>query len=346
MKRQSLPAFLTLLVLSLMPIAAGAIVGVSNALAAPAAPDETDRPRALLQVAAEPPRVVFGDAKPSPAGTPEVGSYPRYLETQQVLIKSRGVLEAALRSGPRETALRQLAAIKNRKNPVGWLEQNLQVTNPKNTQLIQVELRAGSDASADDQAAIINAVVGSYVEKVVVDEQRKLEDRRGLLKRHGERCSEVLRQRRAELESIQLKLRSADGLLEPEKQALSRLLYDLLKQRVQLNLDRAEAETLLNRRQSASNAAIEPVRKEINAIEERIAVLTARGNALDKELEKLRERLRPQSHTLDLELAKQEIVELEQVSRAVNAEIERLNSESNAPPRIRVIEYASVPGKS
>jgi hypothetical protein len=325
--------------------AATAGAALSNVPAAGAAQESNDRPRALLYVAAEPPRIVFSDVKRSGAPAPEAGSYARYLETQRALIKSRVVLEAALRSGAREAAISQLASIKNRKNPIAWVEQNLEVTNLKDTQLLQVAIRLASDCRIEDQAPLINAVVESYVRAVVNEERDRRSERLQSLRKISEKYSDILHERRQVLRALRSNLGNDEAIIKPEKEALSRLMYDLLKQRVQLSLDRAEAETLLDRRKQAANPAAEPVRKEIDVLQERLAVVTARGKALDKELVKVREQLRSQPSSLDLETLKQEIVQLESASQKIFAEIESLNVELNSPARIRVIEYAALPKK-
>jgi len=321
----------------------GAIAGVVPA--ARAAQEGVDRPRALLHIAAEPPRIVLSDVKKGLAPVQEVGSYARYLETQRPLIKSRLVLEEALRSGARGTAISQLASIKNRPNPIAWLEQNLEVTNLKDTELLQVSLRPGLAGRTEAQVAIINATVKSYVVRVANEEHDQRSSRLQTLKKLSEHYRIQVDSRRQDLLSLLSQLGSNEALLKPEKQALSRLVFDLHKQRIQLSLDRAEAETLLNRRKQAANAGTEQARKEIDALQERLAVLTARGNALDKELEKVRTHLKPQPSELDLEIRKREIAEIEQASRKISTEIESLSVELEAPPRIGLIERAAMPAK-
>jgi hypothetical protein len=123
-------------------------------------------------------------------------------------------------------------------------------------------------------------------------------------------------------------------------------LYDLLKQRVQLGLDQAEAQTLLERRKQAANNATEQVRKEIDGIQERLAVLAARRKALDDELDGIRGELRRHTtNSLEAESAKEEVAQIEEAQRKVGAEVEALGVDLNAPTRIRLIENASPPAK-
>jgi hypothetical protein len=331
------------IMLAIIVAAGGAVL--CKAPAAQAAQAAADRPRALLHLAAEPPRLVFSTDDPSSAPVKEGSSYGRYLETQRALFKSRLVLDAALRAGVRDAAISQLASIKNRTNPVAWLEHNLDVTNLKDTELLQVSLRPDSDCSAQDQVAIINAVVQSYMGKVVNGEQEKRMNRLQMLKKLSDKYAEILQERRHYFRSLRDKLGGDGALIEPEKEALSRLLYDLMHERVQLILERAEAVTLLDRRKKAENATKDPAHKEISAIEDRLAVAAARQTALERELERVRERLTRQVNTLDLESMKEEIAQVEEARRKIVAEAESLTVELNAPPQVRVLENATLPGK-
>jgi hypothetical protein len=120
-----------------------------------AAQEVGKRPHATLQIAAHPPRILFSttDHETSAGGGPE--DYERYKLTQSRLVKSQLVLSAALQ----DAGVAQLASIKNLRDPVAWLERVVQVTHSKDNELLQISIAAGSGASYDDQAAIINAVV-------------------------------------------------------------------------------------------------------------------------------------------------------------------------------------------
>ncbi len=326
-------------VLALVAAVGGPVVW--NVPAARAAQEPGQSPRALLQVGADPPRVLFSDVDRGTAQVKEVNSYARHLETQRALIKSRLVLSAAIR----DDAISKLTSIKNRTDPVAWLEQNLEVTNLKNSELLRIALRPGSKCSKEDQVAIINAVVAYYMNQVVDAEANKRISRLEQLKKLKSQYVEMLKERRETLRSLSAALRGDGGFAELEKEALSRLLYSLMTQRVQLRLERAEAETLLARRKNAAGAANDQGRKEIGQIEDRLAVLNARGNVLDEEVEKVRDRFKREPNRGELEALKDDIAQMEESSRRVGAEIQAMLAELNAPPRIRRIEDAALPGK-
>jgi hypothetical protein len=327
-------------VLALIAVMYG--VFIAGPRASGAAQDTADRPRALLHIAADPPRVVFSNADQSQSPSGDASSYARYVATQQALIKSRLVLGAAMRTRNGEEAISQLDAIKNRPNRIAWLEQNLDVTNVKDTELVQISMRPGAECGTQDQVAIINSVADAYIGVVVGAEVDKLKNRLNMLRKVGENYHEMLRDRRNELRALRSKLESAEALIEPEKEALKRLLYDLLKQGTQVNMERAETEALLARRKQAADAATDVGRKEIGDIQERLDRLTVRGSALDRELDKVRERLKPQRSSVDIEELKEDIASIQAASRKVAQEVEALNIELKAPPRIRVIEHADL----
>jgi hypothetical protein len=134
-------------------------------------------------------------------------------------------------------------------------------------------------------------------------------------------------------------------LTAPERDAWSRLYQDLRGQRVKLRLDRAEAETLLERRKKSEGAQADATRKEIAAIEEQLAVLNARQRVLDEELERFAHEMQAAAvQELDTKATEHEIELMEHAARNVAVEVEALNVELEAPPRIRIIDLAAPHG--
>src|SRR5262249_25213927 len=136
--------------------AIGGGLAVGNLPARGAAQESAKRPRALVQIARQPPKILAAEVE-------NADDYARYLKTQASLIKSRLVLTAAFRS----PEVQRLPAIKSRTDPLAWLEQNLEVTNLPDTELLQVAMMASSGASGTDQASLINTVVRAYMDEVV-----------------------------------------------------------------------------------------------------------------------------------------------------------------------------------
>jgi hypothetical protein len=116
---------------------------------------------------------------------------------------------------------------------------------------------------------------------------------------------------------------------------------------LKLRLEKAEVETLLARRKEAAGPLSDAVRKEIARLDDRLAVAMARQKVVDQELERVSpgspNRQLVTRRKLDLTEMTSEIAMLEESSRKVAAEVERLNVELGAPPRALTIEDATPP---
>jgi hypothetical protein len=325
-------AVLVSLVLVLIAVEAGLLAGIRPTLGA--AQESAKSPRASLLVAANPPRLLFSTAETRV-------NNPGFFKTQAALIRSRLVLSAAVRN----PGIARLPSIKGRPDLVAWLEQFLEVTNPKDTEILQVSLAPGSGLSAEDQATFINAIVRSYVDEVVRVDQKRYIERRDQLRKIKESYAELLKKKRETLRKLSESPGQAGSLTAPERDAWSRLYQDLRGQRVKLRLERAEAETLLERRKKSEGAQADATRKEIAAIEEGLAVLNARQRVLDEELERLAHEMHAAAvQELDLKALKDEIELIDDAARKVAAEFEALNVELEAPPRIRIMDLAAPHG--
>jgi hypothetical protein len=308
-------------------------------LAVRAAQESRRRPRATLHVASYPPRLVFSTA----VSAVDRRAFQLNLKAQEALIRSQPVLSAALR----DPGVAQLSAIQDRTDPITWLEQNLEVTNVGGSEILQISMAPGSGASAADQASIINAVVHAYIDKVVnVDARRRQQQ----LKELKESYQRLLEQRQETMRELSEAVGSDERPSDMEKQALPRLYCDLRSQRVKLRMERTELEALLDRekplleqRKKAGDMGIGAV---MARLEERLGVVTAREKALDEELERLVREMNGRASTRrDLNAMKDEIAQLEETARKIGAEIEALNVENMAPPRIRVIDEATPRGR-
>ena len=261
--------------------------------------------------------------------------YNRYLQTQLARIKSRSVINAALQ----QPEISQLAAIRSQPDPVAWLEQNLETINLNGSELVQVSLSPRSGANGKDQAAIINAIVSAYVEEVTDAEGKRQSNRHDTLKKIKQKYTEILRERRQHARRLSEAVETLSGV---EQSTLAHRHERLLDQRFKLRLDRAEAETLLGRRQNAANRESDAVRKEIAQLEDRLAILTAHEKVLQEELKEVsREQRSFTSNALDLKEMNEELAQMEEAARKVGSEVEKLNIALDAPPRVRVIDNAA-----
>jgi polysaccharide biosynthesis transport protein len=315
----------------LVVLASGLLIWVLPTRSADLEPDKS--PRAFLQVAAHVPNVVFGNGQ-----NPE--DFNRYLQTQFALIKSRLVLTTALK----QPAIAQLAAISKQADAIAWLEQYLEVSNVKNSEIVQISFSPRSGASAKDQSAIINAVVSAYLEEVAGVETKRRTDRHSQLKKIKQTYTQLLKERREHVRKLLVYGGSGGPLSDVEQNRLVHRYDRLLDQRLKLRLDQAEAETLLQRRQKAANRESDSVRREIGQLEDRLAVVAAREKVLQEELDQVASKKRDSVlGSLDLKELNDEVAQMEEAALKVGAEVEKLNIELAAPPRIRVIENAVPP---
>jgi hypothetical protein len=181
----------------------------------------------------------------------------------------------------------------------------------------------------------------------VVNLDRKLRrERYDRLRKIRSAYAENLRERRDMLHKLSSSAERDDRLAGLRKESLPRLYHELRSQQVKLRLERVEAETLLARRKRAEGAATEPARKEMAQVEDRLAVAMAQEKVLDQELERVAHELREDAGQtlnsgLSLRALEDEIAQMKEAARKVAAEVEALNLELDAPPRIRLIEEAA-----
>jgi polysaccharide biosynthesis transport protein len=217
-------------------------------------------PRALLQIATRPPQVLFSTFEQGRSSGDSIEDYRRYVTTQIGLIKSQPVLNAA----QQDSGVSQLPSIKDRTDRIAWLKQNLEVTNLKDTEILQISLASGSGASGSDQAAIINAVVRAYMNEVANVDISNRADRHKQLKEVNKKYEVMLRERRAVLRKLSSSVGRGGPLQGLARDVLPRLYRDLRTQQVKLRLERAETETLLARRKGI--AGPRPIRSAVRRL--------------------------------------------------------------------------------
>jgi hypothetical protein len=89
-----------------------------------------------------------------------------YVQTQEVLLKSRTVLAraAALKDA------RDQKTIIEQADPIGWLEDNVQIKHTLSPELLQVSMKGRNSA---ELAVLVNAVVMAYLDEAIKGEQRE-----------------------------------------------------------------------------------------------------------------------------------------------------------------------------
>ena len=117
---------------------------------------------AYLQIHASNPQILFSTV--DSRAESGAGAFEIYRETQQLIIKSRFVLTAALRN-PKVKGLPSIEREDERHNTLIWLSEELKVVFPgKNVEIMQISM---TSRNAKEAATIVNAVVQAYFEEVV-----------------------------------------------------------------------------------------------------------------------------------------------------------------------------------
>ncbi len=129
---------------------------------------------AFLRVAREEPYVVF-----PAAGRQGQSEFALYKAAQVQLLKSRLVLAAALRK-PGMSGLACLRSATARHDATGWLAARLRVDFPGDAEIMRVGLAIDEPREA---AALVNAVVGAYLNETVEGERKQRVQRLDTLER-------------------------------------------------------------------------------------------------------------------------------------------------------------------
>jgi hypothetical protein len=215
---------------------------------------------AYLRVAREEPYVVFpatgGDAR---------ADYASYKATQMQLMKARFVLAAAARK-PEVEGLACLRRGPARRDPAGWLAEQLHVDSPGDAEIVRVSL---SSDDAESAAALLNAVVNAYLEEAATMEQ-------GQRSRRLDQVDHLYAEKEEELRTIRnLMRRLAERVGNPETPESSVrqqfTLEEALDARKELSaarsdLRRAQAERKADEAMLANPASTDVPDQEVDAL--------------------------------------------------------------------------------
>jgi len=368
--------------------------------------------RAMLHVNSVPPRIVLALRELNP----EYGAYQR---TQLALLKSRLVLNAALK----QEGIAKLKVIAKQVDPIEWLEKELQVDFANGSEILRISM-SGNEAA--EVMALVNAVTQAYRDEVVDVEAKTRRDRYEMLKETWSRYQENLREKRKELKRLtevagsddkrtlaDLNRLEIDRLGRAETE-LARVESELRSLRVELQILQEEqamnaadispavieAEVnkdrsieLLDARMAQSQKTFDQVsrlvrnggdpslqrqRNEFEAartalvaqkkklypivtqqlqekarsglevrtglLQERIKILSGLEGVLAADVKRLSDRYHSITrNSVDLFSIQEEIGSADQIAKTIGSEVEALNIELQAPPRIRLLERAELP---
>lgn len=144
--------------------------------------------QALIHIDSNVPRVLFTTAE----GRPDFASYQR---TQMALVRSRLVLNAALR----QSKVAELPIVKQQEDPAEWLAKELMLDYTLSPEILRVHLRGDQP---EELVTLVNAVVNAYLQEIVAKEQVRQQARIDRLKQIYGQYEENLRGRRKTLREL------------------------------------------------------------------------------------------------------------------------------------------------
>lgn len=197
---------------------------------------------ALLRLAAVEQRLVFQTAEAQ-------ADFQTYRRTQMALIKSRFVMNAALRK-PNVAAL---SLVKQQTYPVAWLEEAIQVDAYDSPEILRISLTGDRPA---ELAEIVNAVKDAYLEEVVNAERKQRIARLNDLERIFEQTEEKVRRKEERVNNLAQELGSGDSKTLTIKQQMAMEYF------AQLRREHARVRFELMRLQVGDEAVLDPATSE------------------------------------------------------------------------------------
>ncbi|PQO38080.1 polysaccharide biosynthesis tyrosine autokinase [Blastopirellula marina] len=300
LRRRWLPAFSIGIVLATAGVALAWVLDV---------PEYTTR--AMLRISSSQGSLLKQDGE-------KTGDFDVYKLTHRQLLRGPFVINAALR----DPEVAKLPVIKEKVDPVSWLQGALSVNFPDNAEIMEVKLSGESPQSI---SKIVNAVVQAYMDEVVDAEANMRRSRLSSLERAYSETENELRSKRSEFRRL------ADTLGTGDTASLSLVQQNALQQfaalrseltRVQLDLLRAKGK-LAGIQSSVAANLTEPVVAKKPVVEEE-------ENAPDAKQDV------PLEEDSDVEL--QNILASDEVIAALKSQIMQLEAE------ILNVEQTAVPG--
>lgn len=169
---------------------------------------------ALLQIKSAENHLLFVTADQERGGG-NAGTFDSFKKTQRMMIRTRLVIDRAL-APPHEDLLKLPVMLREAPEQAAWLEKNLSVTFPEDSEMMYVSLSADDPTGLDK---IVNSIVDEYYDQVVVSERRRKLERRKYLEDACREADEQLRRKRSELVKLMEKFDHSDkGTLTPGQQ--------------------------------------------------------------------------------------------------------------------------------
>ena len=174
-----------------IPLAIVAVVSVWYSMPAPFTA------YALLKIEENAPRLVFSTAEGE-------DNFFTFRQTQTALVKSRFVLNAALR----KPGISDLQTLRGVAHPVEWLQANVKVGSYNSPEILQIALEG---EHPEELAALANAVKDAYLDEVVLADRKKRIARVSELESIYNDTEEKVRKKEERVEQLARQLGTGDS---------------------------------------------------------------------------------------------------------------------------------------
>jgi len=210
---------------------------------------------ALVFVSENRPKEIF-DTRES------IVAYATYQETQVTLVKSRKVLEAALK----REGVANLASIRKQHDPISWLADRIKVDFPRGSEILRISV-SGSQMP-EDLEVLANAVTEAYLEQIVGQDNLERVARFERLKKLHESYQKEVRDKRRSYKELAEAMGTANKFSSALKQQL--LVEHLGQSRQELQrvrgaLREAEARLRISRARQANEGPSVEVAASVDA---------------------------------------------------------------------------------
>jgi succinoglycan biosynthesis transport protein ExoP len=205
--------------------------------------------RAQIRISPQQSRLLFETADQS-----DTANFKSYKNTQRQLILSPYLLNNALKKEP----IKNLPAITTQVDPIAWLQKYLEVSFPDDAEIMLVAL---SLPEAQAAQKVVDAIVSTYYEEVVVAEQNERLKRVDSLERVQTDAENKARAKRAELRGLVDTLGSGDSSTLNLAQQATVQHYSLIRaelSKIQFDLMRAEGELQFKSQDQLKKQDVEP----------------------------------------------------------------------------------------
>lgn len=256
--------------------------------------------------------------------------YAAFRETQSRLLRSPVVINAALR----QPGISSLVTITEQDDPVDWLAKNLEMVTNGSSEVVQIKLKG---KRLDDLRLIVDAVVKVYIDDIVMKERDdRMVRRDSLQKKYDENKAELRARREAILAEApapeitdRIDAASRKELLLGEIAALREQRTAVLVETRSLRADAEEADRL--------GAAADPRRTA------RLAILEKQAETLTTEMDGIVQKLAGRAKArAEFDARVSDLEALERVTEQIARQLESNALDLSAPPRVTLLEAATV----